>query len=154
MLASSRRYTQLTCAAPGWPLTDIIAAYAYDVFLGRTDADSRGQARLDSLAAQLHRRRAQLAHATPFVRMPPRPLADYAGRFDSPALGAIEILAADGGLRLRWGVLDLPLEVRDAEKQIFAAVDFGGLSPIQFIFGGSGRAEALEVEGYRAVKRA
>jgi CubicO group peptidase (beta-lactamase class C family) len=140
-------------AAPAWPLTDIIAAYAYDVFLGRPDADSRGQARLDSLASQLQTRRAQLARATPFVRTPPRPLADYTGRFDSPALGAIEILAADGGLRLRWGVLDLPLEVRDAEKQTFAPVDFGALA-IQFIFGGSGSAEAVDVRGYRAVRRA
>ena len=80
-------------AAPGWPLTDIIAAYAYDVFLGRADADARGQTRLDSLAAQLQTRRAQLARATPFVRTPPRPVADYTGRFESPELGVIDIVA-------------------------------------------------------------
>jgi CubicO group peptidase (beta-lactamase class C family) len=136
-------------AAPGWPLTDVIAAYAYDVFLGRGDADARGQTRLDSLAAQLQTRRAQLARATPFVRTPPRPVADYTGRFESAELGVINIVAEDTGLRLRWGVLDVPLEVRDADKHIFGTVDFGGLSPIQFVFGGTGRADSLEVEGWR-----
>jgi hypothetical protein len=55
----------------------------------------------------------------------------------------------ENALRVRWGVLDLPLEVRDAEKHLFTTVNFGGLSPFRFIFGESGPAVALEVEGRR-----
>ena len=140
-------------SGPGWPLTDIIAAYVYDVFLGKPDAESRGQARLDSLAAQLATRRGRLASATPSVRTPRRPIGDYAGQFEDAALGRIEILPDGAGLRLRWGVLDVPLEVRDAEKDVFVATDFGGLSPIQFAFGDDGRAVAIETEGRRLARR-
>ena len=141
-------------STPGWRLTDIIAAYAYDVFLGRTDADARGQARLDTLVAQLQTRRTRLASAAVPIHTPPRPPSDYVGTYEDVALGRIEIVPDESGLRIRWGVLpDLPLDVRDAEKQIFVTTSFGGLSPIQFIFGGSGRAEAIETEGRRAVRR-
>jgi CubicO group peptidase (beta-lactamase class C family) len=136
-------------STPGWPLTDIIAAYVYDLFMGRVDAEARGQARLDSLAAQLQTRRTRLASAAPSVRTPPRPPSDYAGRFEDAALGRIGIVPDENALRLRWGVLDLPLEVRDAEKHLFTTVNFGGLSPIRFIFGETGPAVALEVEGRR-----
>lgn len=140
-------------STPGWALTDIIAAYVYDLFLGRIDAEARGQARLDTLAAQLRTRKTRLANATQPVRTPPRPLSDYEGRFEDAALGRIEILPDEDGLRVRWGVLDLPLEVRDAEKHIFVARNFGGLSPIRFIFAASGPAEALETEGRRVPRR-
>jgi CubicO group peptidase (beta-lactamase class C family) len=139
-------------STPGWPLTDIIAAYVYDLFMGRVEAQSRGQARLDSLAAQLQTRRTRLASATPSVRTPPRPPSDYAGRFEDAALGRIEIVPDENGLRMRWGVLDLPLEVRDAERHVFTTVNFGGLSPIQFFFGETGPAVALEVEGRRVAR--
>ncbi|HJU67909.1 MAG TPA: serine hydrolase domain-containing protein [Gemmatimonadaceae bacterium] len=141
-------------STPGWRLTDIIAAYAYDVFLGRTDADARGQARLDTLVTQHQARRTRLAGAAPPVHTPPRPPSDYVGIYEDAALGRIEIVPDETGLRIRWGVLpDLALDVRDPEKQIFVTTSFGGLSPIQFIFNGSGRAEAIETEGRRAVRR-
>ena len=141
-------------STPGWRLTDIIAAYAYDVFLGRADADTRGQARLDTLVTQLQTRRARLASASPPVHTPPRPLSDYVGTYSDDALGRIEVAPGETGLRLRWGVLpDLALDVRDAQKQIFVTTSFGGLSPIQFIFGPTGPAEAIETEGRRALRR-
>ena len=141
-------------SAPGWRLTDVIAAYAYDVFQGRADANARGQARLDTLVTQLQARRARLASAPPPVHTPPRPLSDYVGRYEASALGHIEILPDETGLRIRWGVLpDLPLDVRDAQKEIFVTTSFGALSPIQFIFGSSGPAQALETEGVRAARR-
>ena len=139
-------------STPGWPLTDIIAAYVYDVFLGRPDAESRGQARLDSLAAQLQTRRTRLASAVQPVLTPPRPAADYAGRFEDAALGRIEIVPDEKGLRVRWGVLDLPLELRDAEKHLFVPRYLGGLPTIRFVFSGSGPAEALEADGWVARK--
>ena len=141
-------------STPGWPLTDIIAAYAYDVFRGRADADVRGQARLDTLVTQLQARRARLAAAPTPVHMPRRPVADYAGIYEDAGLGRIEIVPDDGGISVRWGVLpDLPLDVRNAERQTFVATSFGGLSPIQFIFGPNGPAQALETEGRRALRR-
>jgi CubicO group peptidase (beta-lactamase class C family) len=141
-------------SAPGWRLTDIIAAYTYDVFGGRPDADARAQARLDTLVRQLETRRTRLAAAAPVVHTPPRPVSDYTGRYEHPALGRIEIVPDETGLRLRWGVLvDLPLDVSDAGQQTFVPSTFGGLSPIQFIFGPSGPAQALETEGFRAARQ-
>lgn len=141
-------------STPGWRLTDIIAAYTYDVFLSRADADARGQARLDTLAAQLETRRTRLASAQTPVHTPPRPIADYVGTYESPALGRIEIVPDESGLRVRWGVLpELRLDVQDGEKQIFVATTFGGLSPFQFIFGAAGPAQALQTEGLRAPRR-
>lgn len=137
---------------PGWRLTDIIAAYAYDVFLGRTDADARGHARLDSLVTRLESRRVRVASASRPVRTPPRPISDYVGIYEDAALGRIEIVPDESGLRVRWGVLsDLPLEVRDAEKQIFVMPAFDAL--FQFIFGTAGPAQAIETGGRRALRR-
>ena len=139
-------------STPGWRLTDIIAAYAYDVFLGRTDADARGQARLDTLVTQLQMRRTRLASAAAPVRTPPRPIADYVGIYEDAALGRIEIVPDETGLRVRWGVLsDLPLEVRDAEKQIFVIGAFG--ASFQFIFGTAGPSQAIQTGGRRALRR-
>lgn len=141
-------------STPGWRLTDIIAAYAYDVFRGRTDADARGQARLDTLVTQLEARRTRLASAPSPVHTPPRPIADYVGVYEDAALGRIEIVPDEAGISVRWGVLpNLRLDVRDAEKQIFLVTSFGGLSPFQFIFGATGPAQALETEGRRALRR-
>jgi CubicO group peptidase (beta-lactamase class C family) len=139
-------------STPGWPLTDIIAAYVYDLFMGRADADTRGQTRLDSLAAQLKARRARLTSAVRATRTPPRPMSEYTGRYEDAGLGRIEIVPDENALRLRWGVLDLPLEVRDAEKHVFVTVGFGGVSPIQFGFDGAGPARSLDVEGRRALR--
>jgi CubicO group peptidase (beta-lactamase class C family) len=141
-------------STPGWRLTDVIAGYAYDVFLGRTDADARGQARLDTLVTQLQTRRTRLASASPPIHTPPRPLSDYVGIYEDDALGRLEIVPDETGLRVRWGVLpDLPLDVRDAEKHIFVTTTFGGLSPFQFMFGATGPAQAIETEGRRAARR-
>jgi CubicO group peptidase (beta-lactamase class C family) len=137
-------------SGPGWPLTDIIAAYVYDLFLGRIDAEARGQARLDSLATQLQTRRTRLAGAAQPLLTPPRPPSDYAGRFEDDALGRIEVVPDETGLRVRWGVLDLPLEVRDAATHVFAARYLGGVPTIRFVFSGTGRPEALEADGRRA----
>jgi CubicO group peptidase (beta-lactamase class C family) len=134
-------------SAPGWRLTDIIAAYAYDVFLGRTDADARGQARLDTLARQLRDRQARLATAAIPSRIPSRPMSAYLGTFEDDALGRIEVVPDEGGLRVRWGVLDLPLEVRDAEKHVFAVRYLG--PTLRFVFSGDAPAEALEAGGRR-----
>jgi CubicO group peptidase (beta-lactamase class C family) len=138
-------------STPGWPLTDIIAAYVYDLFLGRIDAEARGQARLDTLATQLQTRRARLATAAQPVRAPPRP-SDYAGRFEDPAFGRIEIVPDDAGLRVHWGVLDLPLELRDADKHVFAVRYLGGVPTIRFLFTETGPADALEVDGRRVAR--
>lgn len=141
-------------STPGWRLTDIIASYTYDVFLGRTDADARGQARLDTLTTQLQTRRARLASAPAPVHTPPRPIADYVGTYEDVALGRIEVVPDESGLRVRWGVLPaLPLDVQDAGKQTFVTTTFGGLSPFQFLFGPTGPAQALETEGRRARRR-
>ena len=95
---------------------------------------------------------ARLASATQPVRTPPRPIANYVGQFEDAALGRMEIMPDSAGLRLRWGVLDVPLEVQDAAKNVFVARDFGGLSELQFVFGDDGRGVAIETEGRRLAR--
>jgi len=75
-------------APTGSGLTDAIAAYVYDLALGRHDAEARGTARLDSLGARLpvFRQRTAQARADAAKRQQERLVrapADYTGRYET-----------------------------------------------------------------------
>src|SRR5262249_36449435 len=80
----------------GQTLTSILAAYVYDVMLGKPEAEARGRARLDSLTARLAALRTPTAEPEAAAPPPPRPPgAAHAGRHEEPALGRLLRLTAD-----------------------------------------------------------
>ena len=143
----------MTNGPSGSILTDIIAAYAYDVFLGHDDADSLAFARLDEVRAQtadIPRRVAefeevQRSRARPY----PRPLADYAGTYTDEAFGAITFAEVGDTLAISWGVLSGPTTVFNAEDHQLRHELLGGGSVVTFVFDGPGHAVAIETFGRR-----
>ena len=139
----------------GHALNGTIAAYVYDLVLGKESAEARGRARLDSLAARLPglRQRAAKTEAEAAAREQPlpHPLSDYTGTYDDAALGQVVITAVNERLWIHWGVLDAPLRVADAQKNQLHADLLGGDTVVQFQFTGAGGARAVEIDG-RALK--
>jgi CubicO group peptidase (beta-lactamase class C family) len=133
----------------GSGITDVIAAYAYDRLLGKPDAETRGAARLDSLATRLQtlKRRAGEADSARVARQRPlsRPVADYTGRFDDPGFGRVVISQTDGKLMIRWGVLESTLAPYDVAKDQLGAVLLGGENVVEFRFGPVGPAQDVTI---------
>jgi CubicO group peptidase (beta-lactamase class C family) len=139
--------------APGSGLTDIIAAYVYDRFAGRADADSLANQRLAQLQERLARARQQAqadrAALAARQRPLPRPLTAYAGRFEDPALGPVIVSVENNTLRINWGVLSGALLVHDAEQELLRMDLLGSPAPVQYRFDASGNANAIEMLGSR-----
>jgi CubicO group peptidase (beta-lactamase class C family) len=90
----------------GGRLAGLIAGYAYELWLGRPDLDARYEARLDAFAKEVRDALAkQSAERAARPRTLPRPPAEYAGVYESPAMGRIELRVAGEGLEARMGVL-------------------------------------------------
>jgi CubicO group peptidase (beta-lactamase class C family) len=136
----------------GSSLTDVIAAYAYDLEAGRPDALSRATGRLNDLRTRLvtAQRAAAIADSTRQARQHQslsRPLADFAGRYSSPSYGEITLAMRQGKLHYRWGVLSGEVEVFDGSLNQLL-IDFSaGPTPLTFVFGASGPATSLSLQG-------
>src|SRR5262249_42572109 len=133
----------------GQALTSILAAYVYDVMLGKPEAETRGRARLDTLTtrlAALRARTAELEAAAP--RRPARAVADYAGRYEDRALGRLLVFTINGELWVEWGVLRAPLLPASSKKpELMHSELLGDDTMLQFRFPAAGPAEAVQVDG-------
>jgi CubicO group peptidase (beta-lactamase class C family) len=131
--------------------TDIVAALVYDLEAGRADARSTASARLDSLIAQqpAGRQGAAASDSTRRERQRPlrRPLADFAGSYANEAFGTISFTPDGEALRFHWGVLDGPVEVLNAERDMLRIEVAGSGTPVAFRFEGLGVARSVEVMG-------
>jgi CubicO group peptidase (beta-lactamase class C family) len=137
---------------PGSSLaTDIIAALVYDLEAGRPDARPIATARLDSLVAQLPaaRRGSAASDSTRRERQRPlrRPLADFAGSYVNQAFGTVSFIADGERLRFRWGVLEGPVEVMNAERDMLRIEIAGSGTPVTFKFEGTGSAKSIDLAG-------
>ena len=137
---------------PGASLaTDIIAALVYDLEAGRDNARATASARLDSLIAQQAAGRASAAgsDSTRRSRQQPlqRPLGDFAGAYNHEAYGTIQFLLEGDQLRYRWGVLEGPVEVLNAGRNMLRLEIAGSGNPVTFSFEGPGPAKAVEIAG-------
>jgi len=138
-------------------VTDLIAAFAYDLEAGRPDARAAAAARLDSAVARLPRLRGQSARSDSVRagRQEPlhRPLADYAGSYVNEMFGTLEFMVAGGALRYRWGVLEGPTEVLDAGNDQLRVEIIEDGKQVNFRFDGAGPAQSLELGNIRFVRR-
>jgi len=133
-------------------LTDVIAAYAYDLEAGRSYATDSANARLSALkhrlagadrarATQDSIRAARQAHP---LR---HPLANFAGTYEAPGYGRIVFAERDGKLDYRWGALYGPVEVFDASKDQMRIEIVGSGNVVSFIFPQTGPASSLSLQG-------
>lgn len=131
--------------------TDIVAALVYDLEAGRSNARATASARLDSLIGQISagRQASAASDSTRLSRQQPlaRPLADFAGSYQHEAYGTIQVIRRGETLRFRWGVLEGPLEVLNAQGNVLRFEIAGSGNPLQFRFTGPGPATSVETAG-------
>jgi CubicO group peptidase (beta-lactamase class C family) len=135
-------------------LTDVIAAYAYDVEAGRTYALDSANARLAELkkrvdgagrarAAQDSIRAARQTHPLN------HPIASFAGTYEAPGYGRIVFAEHGGKLEYRWGALYGPVESYDASKDQMRIEIVGSGSVVSFDFPETGPATSLSLQGVK-----
>jgi CubicO group peptidase (beta-lactamase class C family) len=138
-------------------VTDIVAALAYDLEAGRPNARATAAQRVDELAARFPaaRERQAASDSVRRARQRPlrRPLTDFAGAYVSDAMGTIAFAVSDGRLAYRWGVLDGPSEVFDAEKDQLRIEVAGSGTIVGFRFDGPGAAKSIDINGVTFVRR-
>ncbi|NNE48103.1 MAG: serine hydrolase [Rhodothermales bacterium] len=141
----------------GSALTDIIAAYVYDVMMDRPDADSLAQTRLEEVRSQVAEVPEQVARfeAVQQSRLNPypRPLSDYAGTYADDALGSVRFEHVRDTLRMHWGVLEGPTTVFDADSHQLRFSLFGSGAVATFAFDGDGPADRVELFGRELMRQ-
>jgi hypothetical protein len=133
---------------PGWTLTDLVAAFAYDLEAGRADARERAESRLTELLAQRDRFLKQVAagDSTRAARQQQsldRPLEQFVGTYTNDAFGSMTFAMREGRLRFTWGVLSGPVEIFDASRHQMRFEMAGGGQVAGFVFDGAGPATAV-----------
>jgi CubicO group peptidase (beta-lactamase class C family) len=133
-------------------LTDVVAAFAYDLEAGRPAARERVAARMSELRTRLAaaRRNVATGDATRAARQREplgRPLADFAGVYEEPSYGRITMTMRDGRLEYRWGALSGPAEIFDAAKGQLRIEIAGSGTVATFAFAGGGPARSLGLAG-------
>lgn len=132
----------------GSSLTDVVAAYIYDLDRGRPDAATRAWTRVDSLHTSLSesRRAALLAdsQARTQERTPPGvPIGTLLGRYTSPELGTLTIVRNGPSIAVRWGVLAAPVRTVDAADGTYRVAGGGTEFSLRFEWSGdAGRSPA------------
>jgi CubicO group peptidase (beta-lactamase class C family) len=133
-------------------LTDIVAAFAYDLEAGRPDANKRADDRMTELRKRFADSRKNIATqdsvraARQLVPLG-RPLGDFAGVYTEPSYGRITFTVNDGRLAYRWGALYGPAEIYDATKGQMRIEIAGSGEVVTFNFADAGPARSLELQG-------
>jgi CubicO group peptidase (beta-lactamase class C family) len=132
-------------------VVDVIASFVYDLEAGRPNARGTVTQRIDALVSQFPaaRRSAAASDSTRRSRQRPlkHPLATYAGSYDNPAWGTFEIRVDSGALRFRWGVLEGPTEVYDADKDQVRFEIAGSGQVMTFRFDDAASAKTVDIGG-------
>ena len=133
-------------------LTDIVAAFAYDLEAGRPDARTRAENRLAELRKRFADSRTNVARQDSIraerQRQPlVRPLADFAGSYEEPSFGKVMFAVRGGRLEYRWGVLYGPAEIYNAAKGQMRIEIAGSGEVATFAFGKGGPANTVEMQG-------
>ncbi|MBL8961994.1 MAG: serine hydrolase, partial [Gemmatimonadetes bacterium] len=138
----------------GASLTDLVAAYTYDLEAGRSDAHRVAWGRLDSLRGRLStardaaaRQEAALATRTAYPL--PHPDAFYVGDYEAPGYGRVRVTASGRQLHLAWGVLEGRLIPPTAAADTLDVTLAGVTYPVTFEPSSGGAAPALVLERRR-----
>lgn len=135
----------------GSSLTDIVAAYVYDLDRGRDDATTRAWARVDSLRLRLPTsRRADLladSLARTQEQTPPVvPISTLVGRYSSATLGTLTIVRRGPSIGIRWGVIAAPVRTINAAEGAYRVAAGGTEFSLRFEWNGeAGGAPATAV---------
>lgn len=151
-----RRRIGVVAMSSGGPsiVTDIIAAFAYDLEAGRPDAHARMAERMAPLRSQWagarQRAAAQDSVRAARQRQPlDRPLSDVAGTYEEPSYGRVEFRVDGDRIVFRWGALYGPAEIFDAARHQLRFEIAGSGNIAAFTFAGPGPAQAFEWQGVR-----
>jgi CubicO group peptidase (beta-lactamase class C family) len=136
-------------------ITDIVAAFAYDLEAGRPDARERLATRMSELRTRVAGGPASVARQDSVraarQRQPlpaGRTLADFAGEYEEPSFGRIVFTRTrDGGLAYRWGALSGPAEIFDAAQTQLRIETAGSGTVVAFAFGAEGPAASVTWQG-------
>ena len=133
-------------------LTDIVAAFCYDLEAGRSDARERVATRMAELRTRFGgaRRNVATRDSTRAARQREplgRPLRDFAGVYEEPSFGKITFILHDGQLEYRWGAVYGPAEIYHPAKRQLRIEIAGSGTVVTFAFADGGPARSLELEG-------
>jgi CubicO group peptidase (beta-lactamase class C family) len=149
-----RRRIGVVAMSSGGPsvVTDIVAAFVYDMEAGRPEAYKRADERLTELRRQFVGAQKNVATQdstrSTRQRVPlGRPLTDFAGVYAEPSYGRVTFTVNDGRLGFRWGALYGPAEIYDATKGQMRIEIAGSGTVATFNFAGAGPARSLELQG-------
>ena len=149
----ARRIGVVAMSSGGYSiLTDVIAAFAYDLEAGRVDARERADARLKDLRKRLADAPATIARQDSLraarQRQPlAHPLTAFVGRYENPGFGTIVFTLRGDRLQYRWGDVYGPVEIYNAAKQQLRIEIAGSGSVATFEFPDSGPARSVDVDG-------
>lgn len=134
----------------GGAVPDAVAAYAYDLLLGKKNLDAKWQAELAKVvaavaAAREERRKADARLAE--RHEPAHPIAQYAGAYHYDRLGDLQITESNGRLHAQLGRLRAELVPAGGDAFLIDWTDEGELSSIRIDFDASGRAARFDWEG-------
>jgi CubicO group peptidase (beta-lactamase class C family) len=133
----------------GSPVTDIIAAFAYDLEVGNPNARALAAERVRNVEARLQSEVGEVAEsdATRAARQKPlqRALPDFVGSYRNERYGTVTIELRANQLHYRWGALHGVAEVLDARRNSLR-IDAGDSgTSLSFDFPRSGPATSLEL---------
>lgn len=132
----------------GSAAADAVAAYAYDVMLGKKDLDAKWSPELEKIAAAVQKQRDERKAAAAIARREPgRPLAAYAGAYLSDRLGRIEVEAAGGKLWGTHGILRAEFIPIGGDEFRVDWSDEGAFDPLKFVVGTEGRVTGFDWGG-------
>jgi CubicO group peptidase (beta-lactamase class C family) len=148
----------LSTGGLGSSLTDVVAAFAYDLRAGRADARSRAAERLADLRTRLaaSRTRAATEEAERAARQRQtlaHPIAAFTGTFVEPSFGEVQFTLTGGRLHYRWGAQYGPVEIMDASRNQMRVEVAGSGNVVTFAFDASGWARSIQLQGVTFTRR-
>ena len=128
----------------GGGVPDAVAAFVYDLLLGREGLDAKWSeqlARARATVAEDRAERATAEAATAAARRPPgREPGQYAGTYHYDRLGDVEVTATDGRLYGQLGAFRAELVPTGGDDFLVDWIDSGEAAPIRFVIDDGGGA--------------